>query len=254
MVMDEKLFNFLMKYYGNGRKENARFFNRLGNPDIHGKTVLEIGCGTGSLAVDMVEKYGAAHVFSVDLIEDNVEFAKENLRRNHFSVADKIEYHCMHIEDLSSNRLFDCVVSKDSFEHIIEFESVFSAMVSHVSQAGRILAGWGPLYYSPRGGHALTTFPWSHLLFPEDFLIKSYQKRCNGTATSIKDYGLNRFLFKDYVKIMKKFNLEETRFRVNVHECLLQNLLGLTLAKLPVIGNLFIFNAYLIFTKPTEKK
>ena len=74
-----------LDYFKNGKVENEKFWRRLGfKPDLRGKTVLDFGCGLGSLAIEMAEM-GAKKVVAIDLEDDFLNFAKENLNQTNFS-------------------------------------------------------------------------------------------------------------------------------------------------------------------------
>ena len=64
--------------FGTGHHESTRLIARLMTRiDFKGKRVLDIGTGTGVLAI-IARKYGAAHILAVD----NNEWAVENTREN----------------------------------------------------------------------------------------------------------------------------------------------------------------------------
>ena len=87
-------------YFQRGARENPRFWSRLGGqPDLAGKKVLDLGCGHGSLCIDMA-KAGAARVVGVDLNERLIRFAQQNLHQNYPELADCVEFHCIDIADL----------------------------------------------------------------------------------------------------------------------------------------------------------
>ncbi|WP_386069345.1 50S ribosomal protein L11 methyltransferase [Tahibacter sp. UC22_41] len=58
--------------------------------DLHGKTLLDYGCGSGVLAIAAL-KLGAAHVIGVDLDPQALEASRDNAERN--GVADGLALH-----------------------------------------------------------------------------------------------------------------------------------------------------------------
>ena len=56
---------------------------------LHGKTVLELGCGTGVTSIAM-QKLGASHVIATDGNPNVLELAKTNVERNNISNAVKV--------------------------------------------------------------------------------------------------------------------------------------------------------------------
>ena len=248
MEVDSEMFVFLMRFFNNGERENPRFFKRLGNPDIRDCSILEIGCGTGSLAVYMVKELGAKHVLATDIEAVNIEFAQANLKHNYPELVDRIEYRVAMTTDLKPDDLFDCVVGKDMFEHIIEFKKVFDGICAHLKPGGRLMSGFGPLWESMKGGHALTIHPFDHLL-PESYVVNRFNKTHDNKITSIYDYGLNKLKLKDYQKIFKESGLRQDYLRMNLADSAFAKLMAATILKLPFFRRM-TFNVYLIFTKP----
>jgi ribosomal protein L11 methyltransferase len=68
--------------FGTGHHESTRLIARLMTGiDFHGKRVLDIGTGTGVLAI-IAARYGAAHVVAIDNNEWAVENTRENIAMN----------------------------------------------------------------------------------------------------------------------------------------------------------------------------
>lgn len=251
MNHEDEMFKFLMQFYNNGKVEDPRFFKRLGLENLNACSVLEIGCGTGSLAVYMAEKMGAAKVKAIDIEEVNVAFAKENLRVNVApEVAAKVEYSTTPMEELGADELFDVVVSKDSFEHIMDFEKRFAVMCGHVKKGGRLLSGWGPLYYSYRGAHALTSLPFDHVLLSDKFLLERFNKKRGTSFSTIQEYGLNKLRFNDYLKAFKNCGMEKEKLIPNSVENPLVRGASKFLSKIPFVCDLAVFNVYMVLRKP----
>lgn len=87
-------------------------------PDIHGKNILDIGCGMGQHAKQYSEM-GAKSVLGVDISEKMLEYA-----RKHFS-ADNITYRQMALEDICAlNQTFDLVTSSLVFDYVQDFDEL----------------------------------------------------------------------------------------------------------------------------------
>ena len=248
MEIDSQIFNFLMHFFNNGKKENPRFFRRLENPDIRGCNILEVGCGTGSLAIYMVKELGAKKVTAIDIEETNIEFAQANLAHNYPELVGRVEYRPQLLTELSLEETFDCVVSKDSFEHIMDFSKIFNSMRDHLNSGGRILAGFGPLWESCKGGHALTVFPFDHLFLSKNFVLSRYNRKKGTHLKSVYEYGLNMLKLKDYLPVFDQCGMKQNYLRLNLSDKAIGILFARTLLKLPFFRR-FTFNAYLIFTK-----
>ena len=74
--------------FGSGTHETtAQLVELLLTADLHDKTCLDMGCGTGILAICMA-KAGAAQVTAIDIDEFSVENTRENLCLNHIANAE----------------------------------------------------------------------------------------------------------------------------------------------------------------------
>lgn len=93
-------------------------------PTLHGKLILDLGCGAGHLARYCIEN-GAARVLGVDISRNMIDQAnKENKHEN-------IDYICMPIEDLElTDYKFDIIISSLAVHYIEDY----SALVEKVSQ------------------------------------------------------------------------------------------------------------------------
>ena len=248
MDVNSKEFLFLMRFFNHGKMENPRFFRRLGNPDIKGCDVLEVGCGTGSLAIYMVKELGAAHVLAIDIEKDNIAFAQANLAHNYPELAGRVEYRFLELTEQSLKGKYDCVVAKDMFEHVIQFKEFFETLYSTLKPGGRLLSGFGPLYESPRGGHAVTRFPFDHLIFSERYLIKRLNKRYNRDCKTIIEYGLNKLKLVDYLKVFNESGFRQDYIRMNQSDSVPGKIAAVFL-KIPFF-RWMTFNVYLIFSRP----
>ena len=87
-------------------------------PDLHGKEILDIGCGMGQHAKQYSDM-GAESVLGIDLSEKMLEYARE-----HFC-ADNITYRQMALEDIGGlNRKFDLVTSSLVFDYAQDLDEL----------------------------------------------------------------------------------------------------------------------------------
>lgn len=87
-------------------------------PDLHGKTVLDLGCGFGEHCMYFV-KQGAAKVVGVDISEKMLKVARKE------NQAPNIVYLRMAMEDISEiSEYFDFVVSSLAFHYVEDFERI----------------------------------------------------------------------------------------------------------------------------------
>src|SRR6185312_11789412 len=96
-------------------------------------------------------------------------------------------------------RDLDYIVSKDTFEHLLDVPGVLRAALDRLRPGGRVYLAAGPLYNSPYGDHTRTRalLPWGHLFIPEPLLLARLRK-AGSSANSIYELGLNKLGLKDY--------------------------------------------------------
>lgn len=205
--LSEEKYCFFNRFSDKGRLENPRFFQRLGNFPIVGLNVLEIGCGTGSLAIYMAQ-HGAKKVVALDINSENIQYANMKLEREYPQYKNIVEYRNIPIQMLDENENFDCIVSKDVFEHLHPFAENFEQIVSRMLPGDRLLAGFSPLYQSPFGGHGLTRFPYDHLFLPEKHVIARGNRRYKHNHTNIHDFGINKLKITDYLQAIHRSGLK----------------------------------------------
>jgi len=251
-------------YFKRGEWENAVFWQRMGGqPRFAGARVLDVGCGLGSLCVSMALA-GARKVVGLDTETKLIEFANHYARSHYPQVAEALEFRDLDLQDYHGEA-FDIIVSKDSFEHIMDLEGMLDEMKQHLAPGGRIYAGFGPLYNSPFGHHGriLTClpwrqFPWGHLLESEERIVARMNRRraaggkifCyhDGPIGSIRDLGLNMNSFADYRRILAESGLRLAEFRLNQSTRLFSKISSL-LRGLPGLEEYFTHNIYCILEK-----
>ena len=118
-----------------GPDEVARVLDGL---DLTGKHILDIGCGSGAIAVSMVRDYDAGHVTGID-VEDPVCTAAR-ARAEDAGVADRVTIRKVKPGPFEfADASFDIVFSKDSIIHIPDKEFL-AAEVFRVLRPGGCFA------------------------------------------------------------------------------------------------------------------
>ena len=106
---------------------------------------------------------------------------------------------------------FDIIISKETFEHVIDLGRVLDSMYSLLKKNGKIYSGFGPLYNFFNGDHGRTysMLPWFHLIFPNKFIINRVNAKDHSKIKSIKELGLNMYSLKQYKNFFfnSKFNV-----------------------------------------------
>ncbi len=254
--MSDLLTKADLDYFKRGEWENPRFWSRLGGqPDLRGKKVLDLGCGHGSLCVDMA-KAGAARVVGVDLNPRLIEFAQQNLQLNYPELVGRVEFYCIDITELDESG-FDLMTSKDTFEHVMELESVLHEMYKRLKPGGLLYAAIGPLWNSPFGDHDHlkrvfgVNLPWAHLIVPQRVAMRWLSRRLQREVRSYRDLGMNMLAFADYQRIIEQSGFEVLFFKPNNSRHPVLRLFAL-IARIPFLTEYFTNNLYCILRRPLE--
>ena len=262
-ISAESFDDSLIDYFQKGEFENSRFWSRFENiPDFKEAFILEIGSGTGSLCVDIASK-GAEKVVGLDINKELVDFANRYVKRNYHHLNHKIQFECLDLKYYDKQTVFDIIVSKDSFEHIIDLPGMLNEMKKRLKPGGIIYSGFGPLYTSPYGDHdrrktilkpwgvfgkILALLPWGHL-FLEPTLIKLNNRYREKKINSMKDLQLNTLGWSNYFKIFNNSGLDIVYLHKNESNSIISSILSL-IAKLHFVEDYCIFNCYITLKKP----
>ena len=98
-----------------------------------GQTILDLGCGWGSLSLFLAERFPNSAIYSVSNSNDQIEhirnIAKEkNLGNLYPEVQD--------VNSLNLNQQFDRVVSIEMFEHMRNYEALLQKVKQHLKPDG----------------------------------------------------------------------------------------------------------------------
>jgi 2-polyprenyl-3-methyl-5-hydroxy-6-metoxy-1,4-benzoquinol methylase len=233
-------------------ESDRRFLLRMdGNLRFAGKTVLDVGCGHGSLCV-AAARAGASEVVGVDL---DVSLAEGQLRARGEGLAQTITFVRTQgqLEELAG-RQFDLVISKDSMEHFPDPESFVSVMTGVVKPGGELAIGFSPLWKSPNGGHIdyMTKVPWAHLIFSEETIMAERRRfRPNEQAARFNEVvgGLNKMTLARFHRIMASTGLKQIYLATNPGGR--RGLKAMrAVAKIPGLAEYFTVGVYGIWRKP----
>jgi 2-polyprenyl-6-hydroxyphenyl methylase/3-demethylubiquinone-9 3-methyltransferase len=109
---------------------------RLGYIDgyaaIHGKKVLDVGCGGGILSESMAEK--GASVTGIDLAKKSLKIAQ----LHSLETGVQVNYRCMPVEDLAAEApaSFDVVTCMEMLEHVPSPTSIVQSCTTLVKPGG----------------------------------------------------------------------------------------------------------------------
>lgn len=252
-------------YFKRGDRENPAFWWRLGGkPAFAGAHVLDVGCGLGALCADMAAG-GAARVVGLDTETKLIEFARQYTAETFPQFKGVLEFYDQDLGKFDGGK-FDVIVSKDSFEHIMDLAGMLGEMSVRLKPGGKIYAGFGPLYNSPFGHHGRVAtflpwrkFPWAHLWEPEEKIVARLNRlRARGEniftysdapITSIRDLGLSMYSLADYRRFIADSGLKTVRFGVNRSTSPLSKILSV-FRHVPCLEEYCTHNIYCILEKP----
>ena len=96
-------------------------------------------------------------------------------------------------------------------------------------------------------------FPWAHICFKQEWLIKNYNKNNpNNPINSIHDLGLNGFSFSQYLNLFNLTYLKIIYFKVNNHKNPLVHIINI-FRVIPGLRELLSINIYTILEKAKEQ-
>jgi phosphoethanolamine N-methyltransferase len=125
-LYDETAITFLEALWGDGYLSPggpAEVARTLDGIDLGGRRVLDIGCGSGGITVDLVRRHGAGQVVGIDVEEPVCAHARRRVAGA--GLDDRIEIHRVEPGPLPFGPgTFDIVFSKDSIVHIADKESL----------------------------------------------------------------------------------------------------------------------------------
>ena len=193
---------------------------------------------------------GAKKVIGLDINECLIEFAQENLEINYPNLIQIVEFKNVNLKDYDKNIEFNYIISKDSFEHIIDLDNMLYEMKRRLKKMGRIYVGFGPLYNSYAGDHHRTgaVFPWGHLIIPESILLGRINKKIKNKIGSIQELGLNKYSLRDYKRLFKESGLSILYFKINCSNHPISKLFTV-IKKIPILEEYFSHNIYCILEK-----
>lgn len=243
-----------LRYFEEQVLDSQKYWRRLGGrPDFSGKVVLEIGCGHGALCIDAAIS-GAQRVIGLDLIGNRIEFANRIVAERFPNIANRIEFHHLDINEMALEGKVDFVISKDTFEHIMNLDKVLLSVKRVLREGGLLITGFSPLYYSPFGDHGFHAIgnrlklPWAHLILGDARVVAAYNRHHPGVKChSMYDLGLNKFKRRDFLQAFEQAGFEIVSETVNaVQEASRLMPLFRLLNKVPGLEDYTTVNMYVV--------
>lgn len=169
--------------------------------NVRGLTVLDFGCGEGHECAEFAQR-GAAKVIGIDIRPEMLDCARKFAQQH--GVADCCEF------TTETRSKADLVVSIDAFEHFAHPEEILDTMSRLIKPAGSIRVSFGPTWYHPLGGHLFSVFPWAHLVFSENALIRWRSDFKSDGATRFSEVagGLNQMTIRRFEAVVESSPLQ----------------------------------------------
>ncbi len=185
---------------GNAYKNRSKLKVLLGEDvfeQTKGKVVIDFGCGDGMEAIDVAQN-GAAKVIGIDIRKNCLEGAARN------AIAAGTDTVCQF--RTQTDQLADVIISVDSFEHFDDPEGALRKMYDLLKPGGVVMGSFGPPWYHPYGGHLFSVFPWAHLIFSEEALIRWRSDLRSDGARRFSEVagGLNQMTIRRFKRLLKK--------------------------------------------------
>lgn len=210
-------YNLLRKFSKGGETgdtEGSVYVNKskletlLGNNiwhDVKDKVVIDFGCGSGSESVGMAQR-GARRVIGIDIQERLLSVARG--RAEQYGVTDRCTF------TTKTDERADVIIALDSFEHFNDPAAILRVMREMIKPGGCVIASFGPTWYHPLGGHLFSVFPWAHLIFTEETLIRWRSDFKSDGATRFQEVegGLNQMTIRRFERIVRESPFEFARF------------------------------------------
>ena len=118
---------------------------------IDGMDVLELGCGWGSLTLWMAEHFPNSRILAVSNSSSQRDFI---LSRAAARGLTNVEVQTCDMNDFTTSRRFDRVVSVEMFEHMRNYESLFSRIAGWLKPDGKLFAH---VFYHERSAYTFET-------------------------------------------------------------------------------------------------
>ena len=149
---------------------SASLFARYPNWDIAGKTVLEIGCGTGGRTAYLASA-GAKCAVGIDINRAEIALARNLAAQLYPELTDRLRY----LEASEDAPLdvgpFDVVVLVDCMEHVVSPPQMMRLAHSYLAQGGQFYfssVGW----YHHAGSHT-HLLPYVNVFFSDETILET---------------------------------------------------------------------------------
>jgi SAM-dependent methyltransferase len=176
--------------------------------ELRDKTVADFGSGQGWQCVELALN-GVRNVIGLDIVPAHLESGRRLAAE--YGVSGQCSF-VSRVEDK-----VDVVLSIDAFEHFEDPAAILRKMRDVVKDDGLVLISFGYTWYHPLGGHLFSVFPWAHLIFTEEALMRwrSEFKTDGATRFGEIEGGLNQMSVARWERLLQEspFEVAEATYR-----------------------------------------
>lgn len=209
------------------------FHGLIEQPDIAGRTVLDVGCGMGDRTV-AVALAGAASAIGLDNDLEKLRWAVAF--RDRIGSANTGLVHGSGTALPFPDRFFDLVLLIDVIEHVDDVPRLLGEIRRVLVPGGNAFVSFPP-YRSPWGAHLFeyVAIPWAHLICPDGRLLDEWRRlhaeavarggawvttrraRAIMRAENIAElWSLNEMTIRHFLDLVSEASLEAVELRLHV--------------------------------------
>ncbi|HXM00601.1 MAG TPA: cyclopropane-fatty-acyl-phospholipid synthase family protein [Rhizomicrobium sp.] len=119
-----------------GEAEEVALSETAGHADLHdGQSILELGCGWGSLSLWMAERFPAAHITAVSNSAPQRLYIEAQAQTRRFG---NLRVITADMNDFAIDRTFDRIVSVEMFEHMANWRGLLAKARGWLKPDGRL--------------------------------------------------------------------------------------------------------------------
>lgn len=193
--------------------ENCLKFARRTTPNfddlVHGRAVLDFGCGPGFQSVAMRKLCGASFVYGLDAVEEWIPIAQQ--RAKTAGCDRQVHFGTRVSRELEGK--FDVVLSLSAFEHYNDPPDALQQMRRQLKPGGLIILSFAEPWYSHSGSHVNNytqipllnrPIPWLNLFFSDRAMLTLRSQFRNDRPQRLEDIsgGLNRMTIARFDRII----------------------------------------------------
>ncbi|HOU59763.1 MAG TPA: class I SAM-dependent methyltransferase [Kiritimatiellia bacterium] len=217
---------------------------------FNNKSVLDIGCGDGALAMQIAAQ-GACRVVGIDIRKEQIAMANNFAAANNMLEKYNIEFIIADVTKQILSEKFDIIVSLATFEHVSDMKLLLSSIREMLVDGGLMCSVFGPLYHSAYGDHFGSFFkyqiPYRGVLFNEMALLRLYrefERRFDAAETIYeRDGGMNKHTYDEFVEMFKNSGLDVVEMKPRVSTYRNSNILKYYINN--IISNIYLFRNYI---------